>query len=86
MAKYFVMDTEVTREQAVKFWHDSMTYRFAAQKTRGWIFLLADRGVDDSATEHLRYAGIRIEHAAVELRAAVAGARADQLKAAIDNG
>lgn len=82
MPKYFVMDSEVTREQAVKFWHDSYTYRNAAQKGRGWIFLLADRGCDESATVHLTEAGIRIEHDSDDaLRFLLSGARAQYFQA-----
>jgi hypothetical protein len=62
MAKYFVDDIEVDRSRAMRAWHGSKTYRLANPKTRGYIFLTAEKGENgDGEVEHLAEAGVRIK-------------------------
>lgn len=62
MPKYFVDDIEVERSHAMRVWHGSKTYRLANPKTRGYIFLTAEKGDNGAgAFEHLAEAGVRIK-------------------------
>ncbi|OOW71480.1 hypothetical protein Xmlh_08380 [Xanthomonas axonopodis pv. melhusii] len=61
MPKYFVDDIQVERSHAMKVWHGSRTYRLANPRTRGYIFLTAEKGESqDGEIQHLAEAGVRI--------------------------
>lgn len=62
MPKYFIDGIEVKRSHAMRVWHDSKTYRMANRRTRGYIFLTAEKGENPYGEfEYLAEAGVRIE-------------------------
>lgn len=60
MNRYFISGREVQRHDAVGHWHRSMTYLSARQRTRGMVFIDADKRACPTAMAHLAEAGIRI--------------------------
>ncbi|KRG86144.1 hypothetical protein H7691_12635 [Stenotrophomonas sp. CW117] len=59
MARYFINDTEVSRDEAFYAWRFSQTYR-QARHNKNVIWDNAHHGQAD-ALNHLREAGVRIE-------------------------